>query len=496
MAISQEELDSRMAELESMDFTDAYKALNIDALLAGAFAHSVKMMRFVDTVYDSDKEHYYKLAEKNPKFRSRFITDNRIHVKLNAIKALAIIEAAKTDEQLNKNMDEAMDRAFSSILNVFSRRYIDYEDIVELILKDSSDDYLHDVFALYIYSCRRFNREPILADLGFKNFFSSVSGKEGAYMKPFVEAAREYNREMNAEHLVEQLKAGLGVNRGKVKKLADFALFFEDDSEDKAFFNTMWDMAQLAGIPMSMYENEELSKKDLSEICEVMIMDASIHQFDSRYSMLFFMLGAAFKSIAGFYKESTDLVEEYAGIIRENERDEKLRNDLSRSVSRNNELEMLVKDKQEKLNTLQMEAYRTKKALRDKEAEVQTERDRTRLLEKILEEEAAVSEEIKSSTEDFSAAKSAKCLVLGGTHKWQSEVTSVCPDYRCIEVEANNFDVKLIDNCEAVVMKTNFLNHSQYYKVIERAKKKNKKIVYCTNNINNMLAKITKMLNA
>lgn len=119
-----------------------------------------------------------------------------------------------------------------------------------------------------------------------------------------------------------------------------------------------------------------------------------------------------------------------------------------------------------------------------------------RLLEKILEEEAEVSDEMKSSAEDFSVAKSAKCLVLGGTPKWQSEVISVCPDYRCIEVESTTFDIKLVDSCDAVVIKTKFLSHSQYYKVTDRAKKKNRKIVYCTNNINNMLAKVTKALNA
>ncbi|MBR5162915.1 MAG: hypothetical protein IKW79_02705 [Schwartzia sp.] len=79
-----------------MDFTmesfDPATA-NIDAMLAVTFARNMKMMKFINKIYDADKDYYAGVAKKNSRFKSRLITDNRITIKLNAIKALAIITA-------------------------------------------------------------------------------------------------------------------------------------------------------------------------------------------------------------------------------------------------------------------------------------------------------------------------------------------------------------------------------------------------------------------
>ena len=76
---------------------DPNDKLNIEAMLPCAFARSVKMMRFINEVYDGDKEKYYLAGQKSSRKNSRFISANRIAIRLNAIKALGVYMASLED---------------------------------------------------------------------------------------------------------------------------------------------------------------------------------------------------------------------------------------------------------------------------------------------------------------------------------------------------------------------------------------------------------------
>ena len=92
---------------------------DIDALLAVTFAHSSKMMKFIDRVYDADKDYYAVLARKNSRCRSRMITDNHIPIRLNAFKALAIITAARADEKLGEELHAQIVKAYKRETQMF-----------------------------------------------------------------------------------------------------------------------------------------------------------------------------------------------------------------------------------------------------------------------------------------------------------------------------------------------------------------------------------------
>ena len=86
--------------------------LNLDALLACAFARSQKMMRFIHPKYDANKEFFYAKAQESDHFESRFITGARIVTCMHAIKALEIIMAAKQDVMLDEEIFQAVERAW------------------------------------------------------------------------------------------------------------------------------------------------------------------------------------------------------------------------------------------------------------------------------------------------------------------------------------------------------------------------------------------------
>ena len=132
------------------------RELNIDALLACAFARSQKMMRYIAPLYDSDKNSFYKVASKNDHFSSRFVTGNRLGMRLKAIKALAIITYAKENETTNRELFAAAERAFKPIateIKKYADFYINLDKFFESakLFESSSDDNLHDGFALLFY---------------------------------------------------------------------------------------------------------------------------------------------------------------------------------------------------------------------------------------------------------------------------------------------------------------------------------------------------------
>ena len=61
-------------------------------------------------------------------------------------------------------------------------------------------------------------------------------------------------------------------------------------------------------------------------------------------------------------------------------------------------------------------------------------------------------------------------------------------------MDNNTFDKKIIKKADAVVIKTDYLSHKQWYQVVDQAKKCGRKIVYCRNNISLLLRQVERAL--
>ena len=178
-----------------------------DALLAGAFARSNKMMRFIDSKYNTDKDKFYQAAKRNDRFKSRFITGNRLPIRMSAIKALGIIEAAKSDKALDREMFGAASRAFKSIYNIFEdtkRLEFDHGFMEEVFYTmrvgdNKTDDRLHDAYALYMYFCEEYDLNPDDDSELFQRIVPVVQGKEIAYMQDFADIGRKFAKDWEQE---------------------------------------------------------------------------------------------------------------------------------------------------------------------------------------------------------------------------------------------------------------------------------------------------------
>ena len=151
---------------DDVDFTMASfdpATANIDAMLAVTFARNAKMMKFINKIYDADKDYYASAAKRNSRFKSRIIPGNRVTIKLHAIKALAIITVAKDDEKLRERLHAQVEKTYKQEAQFFAKYGPD--DIVHvktfvmsgrkrMVHGDTSDALTYEVISLYFYFCR------------------------------------------------------------------------------------------------------------------------------------------------------------------------------------------------------------------------------------------------------------------------------------------------------------------------------------------------------
>ena len=241
--------------------------------------------------------------------------------------------------------------------------------------------------------------------------------------------------------------------------------------------------------------------KELRDIANVITVRHCMMQVTPEDIPIYYICGVLIRSIYRGYKEVTDIMDEYSGIVRESDKNKKLASMAARQNSRILELEKLNIEKQEKLNESQKEIDKLKKLLAEKEEQVQHDKERIAILEQVAAEEEAyemdgllIREDSAEYVTGTTKARDAHVIVFGGPPNWQNQVKSKAPNYTCVSVDSNTFDKKIIQKADAIVIKTDYLSHKQWYQVVDQAKKYGRKIIYCRNNIALLFMQVEKAL--
>ena len=460
------------------------------------------MMRFIDGKYNADKEKYYKAAKKNNRFTSRFITGNRLPIRMNAIKALGVIELAKTDEQLDREMFEAAGRAFKQVRNSFEFqkngecKFALFEDMLATMGIDgtASDDRLHDTIALYRYFCEKYQMGEDTNSVFYQEIIPVVEGKEQAYMYSYGEVGRDFIKKFPIDDQTKELIERTIENCGG-KTLAEIGRNLDPAGPEFGFYQVLWDFTQLDNMTASIYENEKFSNKEIQEIFNSMIINIEKGMSDTKDFNKYYIVAMYMRSLARMYHEAEAVVDQYAGIVRESEANKEMVRDNAKMASKISELEKLAKDRQDKLNALQLEHDREKKKNRELAEELAMKDDQIKILQNLLQENEARSpepdEDEATKAKKLELAKNKKAVVFGGPPNWQNEVKKKAPAFNMIATDNYNFEPKIIDKADVIIMKTDYMAHAQWYKVIERARKLKKNVVFFSgNNIDELLMKI------
>lgn len=490
-----------------MDFTmesfDPATA-NIDAMLAVTFARNMKMMKFINKIYDADKDYYASVAKKNSRFKSRLITDNRITIKLNAIKALAIITAAKDDEKLREELHAQIEKAYKKEAQFFaeyeSADTVPYEMYILQIRKkfdgfNTSDDLGYEVTSIYFYFCRRYGKRIEISDESERLMFKDTFGHELVAMMTEREYLQELYLQADFEEERKEFADILPKATAFSKSLSEY--FFRVSTENPemlALFQTWWDVAALDNLPMSMYEREEMSRSEMEDIFNIILLHMIKERLPAEQMMTAILGALILRSFARVYHEAVDTIEQYAGVIETSERDKKLVEDAKKLRQKVESQETLIVGKQEKLNAQQLEVDRLRKALREKEVELVQLQEQNQLLRQFIQDEGQDDKPRAEEPISVEDALKAKVVIIGGTAGWQSAVKERAERYVCIDVKDNAFDTRIINSADAVVFKIDYLPHAQFYRVIDKIRKMKLPVVYCSNNIDLMLKKIAREL--
>lgn len=121
------------------------------------------------------------------------------------------------------------------------------------------------------------------------------------------------------------------------------------------------------------------------------------------------------------------------------------------------------------------------------------------VLEALLERKDVVTPkigDIKENKKDdyISILNNKNIVVFGGPPNWHTSIKKVLPNATCIPVSNKSFNTSIIDNSDIIVIKTDYLSHAQWYKIINQARNKNKKVLYCQNNIDMLLSDLAESI--
>ena len=481
------------------EFYKYYDEIKYDVLLACAFARSAKMMRFIDAVYDADKERFYKAYKQNERSENRFITGARLKYKLRNQKALGVIEAARKDKELAADMLKAAEKAYKHVASAIFpskdtlRIDLALTEVLDVckIWNNKTDDALHDAIALYFYFCNAYHLKYDY-ELSMAEPIKIVYEKIEAHQHPFQVVLDGFCRNLKDCDKITRILMEKTFSEVGGKTIADIGGSEALSGEHKAYFQMLWDVGQLDNLPASMYEMEKFSSAELKAIFHTIFLHVSANGIDPKKEMTrFFITCLYMRGLARAYKEAEAMVDEYAGIIRERPEQKELLRQVSAMEAKLQEEQALVADKQEKLNELQLELDRAKKKIAEQNEEIELLKEKARVLEELEAEEQAQLDE-KDAAECIERAKKMKAVVFGGHPNWQAQVKEAAPGFICISADNYSFDAKIMDKADVVVVKTDYMSHAQWFKVSERARKKHKRIVYCAESVQKMMEKVGK----
>ncbi len=432
--------------------------------------------------------------------KSRLIADNRITIKLNAIKALAIITAAKDDEKLREDLHAQIEKAYKKEAQFFaeyeSADTVPYEMYILQIRKkfdgfNTSEDLGYEVTSIYFYFCRHYGKRIEVKDENERYMFKDTFGHELVAMMTEREYLQELYLQADFEEERKEFADILPKATAFSKSLSEY--FFRVGTENPemlALFQTWWDVAALDNLPMSMYEREEMSRSEMEDIFNIILLHMIKERLPAEQMMTAILGALILRSFARVYHEAVDTIEQYAGVIETSERDKKLVEDAKKLRQKVEPQETLIAGKQEKLNAQQLEIDKLRKALREKDVELSQLQEQNQLLRKFIEDEGEPATAEASAEVSLEAALKAKAVVIVGTPSWQSAVKERAANFVCVDIKDDAFDTRIINNADAVVFKIDYLPHKQFYRVIDKIRKMKLPVVYCSNNIKLMLKKL------
>ena len=228
-------------------------------------------------------------------------------------------------------------------------------------------------------------------------------------------------------------------------------------------------------IPLRAVENYKISKDGIREIVNVAQSVGAPYNIDR-----LIVTSVIIKSLAKYAEECKDAYLDLA--LSPDVATNKIRKtDLKKKEREIERLQKYLDEKQQLLNSQQLQLDRLNKKLADQDEELQQLREYSAALEAQLEtEDVEADEQLGAHELDVSKLKNKKIVVIGGFFSWQQRLKEIYPELTYIDTDDLSFDVNLVRGADLVLFNFLHTSHGLYYRL--KANCDSGRIVYIANN--------------
>lgn len=497
---------------QDKEITILKERVELKAYLSIAFARDAKTMRTIDSIYYSCEENCLTYLEYSDFKNSRLIIDAKYEQRERALRALAVLEAADCDYYVRTTLYDAIKKNFKQLYNkalksefLSNRFQVVLLDLLEK--RKYSDTVAFSHLAVFIFFCIMLYGDLRFASAKERDFdiLLIIMGQHKDSLKTYSQMIEEEIEESKFASKIVKDILNDSVTRAIMKQKNIASLISARSSMDlpkniNSYIEVMWRLSYFDHVPMLVYEEESFTRNELLGIINSISLAIKNEEITKDDVPILLLMGIVIRSFSRMHNKLigklTNNTTKNRLSYNENEKELKLK--INSIKDKYDEQIRINRKKQQELNTIQIKYDKSQNTIDTLNSKIEELEEKTRVLEALLERKdiAAAKENTEENKKDdnISILNSKNIVVFGGPPNWHTSVKKVLPNATCIPVSNKSFNTSIIDNSDIIVIKTDYLSHAQWYKIINQARSKNKKVLYCQNNIDMLLGDLAESI--
>lgn len=487
------------------------QTFDLTPCLAKTFASNNRVQKLFNKIYETNRDYHNMIAKKNEFYNCVLITGDTLENQVKAQRNLAIVmlyldECSPyfiKDNKWQLKIIDTLKGAWNTLYNRIENypdKHISYETFVRKYIDIDSTPEIEFTYLVTLFF--------IFCHMANKTFDTN----ERMINKHLVYLANN----MNTDSLIERLKTtesyfkriGLLDRSKEVLNCQSIRgvrsiLLYENKYPDDLFYALSLTVSRFSGIPLTLFDDQNLSKQELKLLCYCIV--ASEQEMGRRWEdkelkhalllgLIIFNMNKSYIKLKEETIEQSNLLTstpEHKELISEIE---ELKIKLASAESKLREKDSLSAAKQEIINGNQNQINRLNKQFNSTEKELQNKIKELQEENEILKSLAEREDMPEAMPIDLDALKNLKAIVFGGHDNWQANLKKKLPDYTYVAVDNLNYNSNLLDNFDTVIFNYKYVNHAHYYKIIEKVRRTDKKIIYSGNSIRRLLEDLMKLI--
>ena len=470
--------------------------------LAIAIARNTKAMRTIDDLYYSDEKRYLEALNNSRYKNSRIIINTKYYIRENALHALAVIEIAINDKDVYNILYDISRKSFKKIYNKVIDSYTNENKmgsiIFDLVDNGSTDtSMISETGVFYFFYWHIYGGFNFFSLKDYAIINGLLSCSEDC-LKPCSESTSKMIESDGTAQVIIRDLLNDDIIRDILKRrsiASMMGVYAGIPQKLDGYLQALWRLTQFDNVPASVYEDEHLSRNDLLDLINMIAW--SINKGNLAKDEVYFALltGMFLRSFSRMHNKLINKLTNNTAKnrISYNENEKKLKLEINSIKDKYDEQVNINRKKQQELNAIQIKYDKSQNTIDTLNSKIEELEEKTRVLEALLERKDVVTPKTGDTKEnkkddDISILKNKNIVVFGGPPNWHTSVKKVLPNATCIPVSNKSFSTSIIDNSDIIVIKTDYLSHAQWYRIINQARNKNKKVLYCQNNIDMLLS--------